>query len=115
MHEYSVARRLLERVDVEVRSRGATGVRRLWIRVGELSGVDVELLRTAYAVCRCGTSCDAAPCEVTWVPASWTCAACGAAVPDSGPRRCRTCGAPARLAAGDELMLERIELEVDDV
>jgi hypothetical protein len=33
-------------------------------------------------------------------------------IPAGGPLRCRRCGVPARLAEGDEIMLDRIEMEV---
>jgi hydrogenase nickel incorporation protein HypA/HybF len=115
MHEYSLVRSLLDRVAVEAQTRQAVGVRRLSIRVGELSGVSVELLRAAYDVCRVGTMCAGAPLEIATVPARWTCAGCAEDLPDDGPRRCARCGRPARLASGDDLLLEQIELEVDDV
>jgi hydrogenase nickel incorporation protein HypA/HybF len=115
MHEYSLVRSLLDRVAVEAQTRQAVSVRRLSLRVGELAGVNVELLHAAYEMCRPGTLCANAPLEVASVPARWTCDWCAADVPDHGPRRCGRCGRPARLAAGDDLVLERIELEVDDV
>jgi len=37
----------------------------------------------------------------------------GAAI--APPMRCNACNSAARLAAGDEIMLDRIELEVPDV
>ena len=52
MHEYSIVQALLERVAAEARARRATSVHRLTIRIGELSGVEPELLATAYATFR---------------------------------------------------------------
>ena len=48
MHEYSIVAALLDRVDREARAHGAERVQRLHLRIGELSGVEVELLRTAW-------------------------------------------------------------------
>jgi hydrogenase nickel incorporation protein HypA/HybF len=115
VHEYSIVRSLLDRVNAEARARRAHRVRRLWIRVGELAGVDAGLLRAAYDLCRDGTVCADAPIEIQVVGAQWTCAACDRGVGPTGPRRCGTCGGPARLTAGDDLRLERIEMEVADV
>jgi hydrogenase nickel incorporation protein HypA/HybF len=115
MHEFSLIRSLLDRAAVEAGTRHAVAVRRLSLRVGELAGVNVELLQAAYDLCRPGTICAGATLEIAAVPARWTCERCACAVPDDGPRRCARCGRPARLAAGDDLVLERIELEVDDV
>ena len=89
--------------------------RRLSVRVGELGGVNPELLRAAYELARVGTVCAGAPLDIAAVPARWACDACGRTVPGDGPRRCHACGAPARLVAGDDLVLEQIELEVPDV
>jgi hydrogenase nickel incorporation protein HypA/HybF len=115
MHEYSLVLSLLDRVATEAHARQAVSVRRLSVRVGELGGVNADLLRAAYALARVGTVCAGAPLDIAAVPAHWACKACGETVTGDGPRRCHACGAPARLIAGDELVLERIELEVPDV
>jgi hydrogenase nickel incorporation protein HypA/HybF len=112
MHEYGIARALLDRVHAAARAHSTVRVVAVHVRIGELSGVDAGLLRTAYEVCCPGTACSGATLDIAAVPVRWTCARCGADVPSDGPRRCRTCGAPARLAEGDELLLDRIELEV---
>ena len=112
MHEYSVARALLERALAEARRRGARRVVRLSVRVGELSGVLPELLRTAYALAREGTLCHDAPLEVLPVPARWRCLGCGQAPAPGGALRCPACAGELVLACGDELLLERIEMEV---
>jgi hydrogenase nickel incorporation protein HypA/HybF len=115
MHEYSIVQALVERVEAEARTRGATAVHRLSVRIGELSGVDVELFTTAYDTFRDRTICQAAAIDVHVVPSQWACEACGGAIVKGGPLRCSSCGGAARLAAGDEIVLDRIELEVPDV
>jgi hydrogenase nickel incorporation protein HypA/HybF len=112
MHEYSVARALLERALVEARQRGASRVCRLSVRIGELSGVLPELLATAYALAREGTLCHDAPLEILPAPARWRCRGCGEAPAPGGVLRCPACGGELALASGDELLLERIEMEV---
>jgi hydrogenase nickel incorporation protein HypA/HybF len=112
MHEYSIVQALVDRVDAEAKARHATGVHRLSISIGELSGVDPELLRTAYQTFRERTVCEKAELDLTFVAARWICENCGYEI---GPRlalTCDVCGSPARLAEGDEIMLDRIELEV---
>ena len=49
------------------------------------------------------------------VPALWRCPGCGEGLARGARLHCPTCDRPARLAAGDEIVLERIELEVPDV
>lgn len=112
MHEYSIVQALVERVDVEARARRATAVHRLAVRIGELSGVDVDLLTTAYATFRERTICDRAELDLQLVPARWECPDCGAAIGRGDLLTCPSCAVPAHLVQGDEIVLDRIEMEV---
>jgi hydrogenase nickel incorporation protein HypA/HybF len=113
MHEYSLVESLVTRVEQEARQRGAIAVHRLSVRVGELSGVDPELFRTAYETFRAGTICANVPLTLTAVPATWSCPRCARPIPRGGVLRCPDCKDPARLdEGGDALMLDGIELEV---
>jgi hydrogenase nickel incorporation protein HypA/HybF len=112
MHEFSIVQSLVDRVEAEARVRGATKVRRVSVRIGELSGVEAELLERAYDVYRERTICHDAALEIRRVPAKWTCPRCAADLARLGPRRCAACGTAARLAEGDDIVLEQIEMEV---
>jgi hydrogenase nickel incorporation protein HypA/HybF len=112
MHEYSIIQSLFERIEAEAASHRARSVERVVIRIGELSGVEVELLETAYLTFREGTICAHAPLEIGSVPAHWVCRACGAVLPRGQVLRCQVCGGAGRLEQGDEILLERIEMEV---
>jgi hydrogenase nickel incorporation protein HypA/HybF len=111
MHEYSIVRALADRVEAEARARQAVAVHRLTVSVGSLSGVEPDLLATAFTLCREGLLKDAR-LEVRRVEASWSCPSCGRAIDSGGVLRCVACGDPARLGAGDEILLEQIEMEV---
>ena len=113
MHEYSIVQALLDRVEQEAAARGGRRIVRLWVRLGELSGVEPHLLAIAYDTFRERTICEGAPMELDRVPASWACSRC--ARPVSGALRCAQCNAPATLVTGDEIVLSRIEMEVPDV
>lgn len=115
MHEYSIVQALLQSVESAARARHATSVVHLRVALGELSGVDPELLTTAYATFREKTLCHDATLDIRTVPARWVCPACGRTLPPGQILRCLACQAPARLASGDEIVLEQMELEVDDV
>ncbi len=113
MHEYSLVQSLVERVEQEARARGALAVHRLSVRVGELSGVDPELFRTAYETFRAGTVCANAPLALAAVAASWSCPRCAKPIARGAVLRCPACDVPARLDdGGDALTLDGIELEV---
>lgn len=112
MHEYSIVQALLEKVEAEARSRSATAVHGLRLRVGDLSGVEIDLLRSAFEVFRRGSICGDAELEIETVTARWSCPLCDREIERGGILRCPGCGGPARLAGGDEIVLERIEMEV---
>jgi hydrogenase nickel incorporation protein HypA/HybF len=112
MHELSIVQALIERVEAEARAREATAVGRVVVAIGELSGVEPGLLAKAYDTFRERTVCAGAPLTIRAVPALWRCPACGAPPPRGAVLRCPACGLPARLEAGDEIVLERIEMEV---
>lgn len=112
MHEYSIVQALYENVMSHAIARGAASVQGVHVRIGALSGVDVGLLDTAWRTFRVHTPCEGAEMEVELVAARWDCPACGAAAVKPGMLRCATCGGPLRLSEGDEIVLERIVMEV---
>jgi len=112
MHEWSLVQSLLSRVEEEARKHGAVAVRRLEVSIGELAGVEPALFDSAYELFRTDTLCSNARLEIRYVPARWVCGQCGARVAEGAALWCTGCDGPARLAAGDGIVLERIELEV---
>lgn len=112
MHEYSIVQALVERVEAEARARAATAVHRVSVRIGELSGVEVDLLVTAYETFRDRTICRHAALDVRRVDARWECPKCARAIKQGDMLRCLTCAVPAELVAGGEITLDQIEMEV---
>jgi hydrogenase nickel incorporation protein HypA/HybF len=115
VHEYSIVGALLDQVARESSARCAKRVVRLHVRLGELSGVEPELLRTAYETFQARSVCEGAPLEIDRVPAVWRCRRCDRRFGRGETLRCEACGVPASLESGDEIVLSRIEMEVDDV
>lgn len=112
MHEYSLVRALLDRVESEARAHGATAVHGLTLRLGELSGVEADLFQSAFDLCREGSVCAGAELTLVTVPPRWECPSCGTELRRGELLRCPECEVPARMTAGDELILERMEMEV---
>lgn len=115
MHEYSIVSALVDRVQRELIAHPGAVARKLRVRIGEHSGVEPDLLRTAYATFRERSACAHAELEVVQVPTVWRCARCDLPIAAGAVLRCPSCGRPARLASGDDIILERIEMEVPDV
>ena len=112
MHEYSIVQSLYDSVLTHAAARGIGTVQQVRVRIGELSGVDVGLLDTAWRTFRVRTPCEAAEMLVDVVPARWECPACHTRPARSSVLRCGDCGGPLRLAEGDDIVLEQIVLEV---
>jgi Zn finger protein HypA/HybF involved in hydrogenase expression len=74
--------------------------------------VDVDLFKTAYLTFRERTVCASADLDVDVVPVEWACETCGTRIERDQPLHCPICRHPARMIGGDEIILERIEMEV---
>ena len=112
MHEYSIVQSLVDSVENALVQREQGRVRGLRVQIGELSGVDCVLLTTAFEVFREGTICEHADMEIENIRARWECPKCHGEIPRGTMLRCTACNEPAHLASGDEIVLQRIELEV---
>ena len=82
MHEYSLVQAMFDQIGEVMRAHRAVSVRRVRVRIGDCAGVEPALFQTAYEVFRVQTACEDAPLEIE------------------------------RVAAGDDLTLAQLELEV---
>jgi len=111
MHEYSVAASLLDLVETHARREHANRVVGIHVKLGELSGVERDLLLSAWQLVREGTICSGAPLEITPVRVRWACPECDRPMQAGALLRCDVCGVPARLQEGDDLLLQTIHME----
>jgi hydrogenase nickel incorporation protein HypA/HybF len=95
------------------RRAGATHVRRLKLRVGEISGVVVEALELAFAAAAPGTAAECAELIVERVPVECECDQCGFGFhPSDVIYLCPRCGAlSSRVRQGRELELASLEVD----
>jgi len=116
MHELSVCQSLLEQVERVAADHGAERVERIRVRIGPLSGVEADLLRSAYPLAAAGTIAEGAELDIEPAPVLVHCFTCGAET-EATPNRllCGACGDwHTRLVSGDELLLASLELSVPD-
>jgi hydrogenase nickel incorporation protein HypA/HybF len=58
MHEYSIVQSLLDQCEENARANNATKVTRVVVKIGVMSGVEPDLLQTAFDTFKEGTMCE---------------------------------------------------------
>ena len=103
---------LVEQAELIARERQARVIR-LMLQIGPLSGVESELLRRAFPLASAGTCCEGAALEFLAAPVTVYCPDCMATSEVAANKLlCPECGNwRTSLASGDEMVLQRVELE----
>jgi hydrogenase nickel incorporation protein HypA/HybF len=112
MHELTLARSLIELVDDYATQQGARQVRRIHVRLGQLSAM-TRALYFCFGSASRGTSCEGALLDIEEVPLTVNCSTCKAVKAPSGRYnfRCPDCGMPTpEVVTGREMQLTAIEL-----
>lgn len=109
MHELSLTRNIVAAVDERARGRAVSNVT---LRVGALSGVEVEAVRFCFDVCTEGTALEGATLTIVEVPARAECQGCGKQVELERLVAICPCEKRARmtLSSGDELVIQSMEV-----
>ncbi len=113
MHELSVCLSLLDQVRAVAAEHGASKVSRIEIRVGPLSGVECDLLLSAWPMASAGSIAVGAEFVIDETDIVVRCSACNAETAARANRLvCGECGDfRTTLVSGDEMILQRVELE----
>lgn len=113
MHELSIAAAIAEIAERQAAGRRVVGVE---VKVGHLRQVVPESLRFAFELLSEGTALAGARIAIEQVPARGRCRRCDAESPIEGfPLRCWRCGGiEVDVTAGEELVVESIEIEEED-
>jgi hydrogenase nickel incorporation protein HypA/HybF len=112
MHEAALMQSALEIAIAHARDAGATRIRRIALRVGDLSGVVPEALQIAFDAAAPGTAADGAELSLEQVRVECLCEHCGTEFwPDDVIYVCPICGAiSSTLRQGRELELVSLEV-----
>lgn len=112
MHELSIALSMIEQIEDETAKHGGGAVETVYLRVGVLSGVDVEALRFAYELARAGTALAASRLEIESIPLLVYCPQCASThAPDPGNITCPRCITPEqKILMGKELEVRAFEI-----
>lgn len=112
MHELALARSLIELVDDYAAGQGDREVRRIHVRLGQLSAM-TRALYFCFSSASRGTRCEGALLDIEEVPLTVRCNGCKAVKTPSGRYnfRCPDCGLPTpEVVTGREMQLGSIEL-----
>ena len=113
MHELSVCMSLLDQVSAIAEERKARRVTRIELTVGPLSGIEIDLLESAWPIASAGTIAEDAAIVIEATPVVVSCSVCGERTSANSNRLvCGQCGAhQTRVVSGEEMILQRLELE----
>lgn len=112
MHEWSLCRSLLTQLEKICKQESATGIARVYLRVGPFAGVEPDLLQTAFTLSRGQSVAAGAELVIETTPLRVHCPACNDDF--QVPRqdlRCPKCrDTRAYLISGEELVLASVDL-----
>ena len=112
MHELSICQALVSEIETLCEENTCTGVAKIWLRIGALSGVEPQLLERAFPLAAAGTVAADAELIIETAPLRVYCETCqteSSALPNR--LVCGHCGDwHTRLLSGDEMILESLEL-----
>lgn len=113
MHELSIALSILDAAEEEMRTRSGQ-LAAVYLRLGPLSGVVAEALRSAFEMAREGTALAQTELVIEEIPLVLHCPACAADRTPVSPYelRCPTCGALTNnIVSGRELEIRALEID----
>ncbi|XKH58744.1 hydrogenase maturation nickel metallochaperone HypA [Halomonas sediminis] len=116
MHELSLCRSLLRQTLEVAEQHGAVAVTVVRLQIGPLSGIEPELLKTAFPLAAAGTIAESAKLNLTATCIEVYCKSCKKTC-RAAPNQlcCTSCGScSTQLVGGDELILESVELTLDE-
>jgi len=118
MHELSIASSIVQIVAEHARQQGGGRVASVTLRIGRLSCVHEDALRSSFDLVTEGTPLSGASLAVIEVPVRIWCARCEAEIELPGIQRfaCPACGhLSGDIRAGRELDIESIQIAADQL
>jgi hydrogenase nickel incorporation protein HypA/HybF len=118
MHELSIALSIVDVASEELARQGDTRAEVIYLRLGPLSGVVKEALRSAFELASENSPVAGARLEIEDEPVEIECSTCGGPqeVESISEMRCRTCGTlSANVIRGRALEVTAMEISNDPV
>ncbi|MES9833122.1 MAG: hydrogenase maturation nickel metallochaperone HypA [Candidatus Thiodiazotropha sp. DIVDIV] len=113
MHEMSLCEGVLQILEENAVSQGFSKVKRVYLEIGALSGVEIDAMRFGFEAVMKGSLADGATLEIIDIPGEAWCMPCAKSVEVSARfDACPECGSfQLQVTGGDEMRVK--ELEVD--
>jgi hydrogenase nickel incorporation protein HypA/HybF len=113
MHEYSIVQALINQCEEHAEAHHAKKILKVVTKIGVLSGVEPDLLRTAFDTFKEGTVCDGAELVMQIQPVVIYCRDCGhEETLEDLALACPKCGSLAtNVVDGEEMYLMSLEME----
>jgi hydrogenase nickel incorporation protein HypA/HybF len=112
MYELSVAQEVYCRSRASADEQGARELENVRVAIGELAGVDVHLLHSAWSFVTAESADENARLEIVKVPAHQVCPQCGAQPEKHNfPTYCERCKCHMRVESGDRVELLEIRFQ----
>ena len=113
MHELSVCQSIIDQVSHIAAEHQASVVEKIYLQIGPLSGVEPDLLQSAFPIARADSVASHAELVIKLLPVRVHCASCDTDSDVKSNRLvCGNCGNwQTQLLSGDEMILERVELQ----
>lgn len=115
MHELSIIANLFEIMEAKAKEKEALRIISVKLKVGALSGVVPELLRSSFDMYKKGTIAEEAELDIDTVPLKVLCHDCSriTSTDEDFVLTCSHCGSSnIKTLAGTDMFLEKMELEV---
>lgn len=113
MHEYSIVQSLLQSCEDYASKNGATKVTKVVVKIGVLSGVEAELLQTAFDTFKEQTVCNDAKFEINIQKIEILCKDCNTkSILEKNEFACPNCqSVNLDVIDGEDMYLMSLELE----
>ena len=115
MHELAVCQSIVDQVSHIAAEHQSSFVEKIYLQIGPLSGVEPDLLQSAFPIACANTAAERAELIINTLPIRVRCKNCNAESEVSANRLvCGKCGDwQTTLISGNEMLLERVELQTE--
>ena len=113
MHEMAIVQSVLDVAFEAADKHSSSAVKKIKLRIGEMSGVVRESIEFAFSVLKDGTPAAGAELEIEMVRLEALCGSCGPASCAIANLNliCDSCGGAMEIVSGREMKVEYVDLE----